>query len=252
MTYFSLRKHAVEPEPEAAEEAPEVIEEDAEEEPKEQLGKQYGPLLTGTFGPGRWLAARFGMSTAWGVHVVVVWAVAFYRGWAAVGIIAAWVFAVLLFVPREHLERLAARVEGTSPEEDQEAREEQPSEPLAAVLWQLIGDAPGTHLKTLTAHLQQAAPEQALDQAAVRAKLRALGIPIRPSVRDVRKKVNEGVHREDLQAWEEAPSPTETAPPSEPRSEPCSDALTSDVGDAPTGVATPRLRLRRLLPRGGV
>lgn len=250
MTYFRLRKQAAEPEPDEVEEEPEETTEDEATE-GEQPGKTYGPLLTGLLGPGQWLAARFGMSTAWGVHVVAVWAVAFYGGWIAAGVVLAWLIAVLAFVPREHLERLADRIEKRPPEEDQEAGEEHPGEPLAAVLWHLIGDAPGTHLKTLTAHLQAAAPEQSLDKAAVRAKLTALGITVKPSVRDVRGKVNDGVHRADLEAWEEALPPTGTGTPLGPRSDACSDAVTSDVAETPTAVAMPRPRLRRLLSRGG-
>lgn len=251
MSYFSLRKPAAEPETEpekTTEEKPAVEAEKTEGE--QPAPKQAGPLLTGLLGPGRWLAAHFGTGTAWGVHVVAVWAVGFYGGWAAVLVPTGWLLAVLTFVPREYLERLAARLERTSPEEDQQAGEEAAVEPLATVLWHLIGDAPGTHLKTIAEHLQAAAPEQPVDRAAVRAKLGALGIPVRASVRDAAGRVNEGVHRADLQAWEEAPSPTEAAPPPGPRSDACSDAVTCDVGKDATAVATPRPRLRRLLSRG--
>jgi hypothetical protein len=152
----------------------------------------YGPLLTGLLGPGTWLAVRFGTGTAWTVHVVAVWAVGLYGGWIAAGIVLVWLLAIGAFVPREYLERLAARIEKTSPEEDQQAGEEPPDEPLVAVLWALIGDAPGAHLKTLAERLQAAAPEQPVDRAAVRAKLGALRIPVRASVRDVAGRVNEG------------------------------------------------------------
>lgn len=85
----------------------------------------------------------------------------------------------------------------------------------------------------------------------MRAKLGALNIPVRASVRDAAGRVNEGVHRDDLEAWEEAPSPTGTGAPSDARSDPCSDAVTSDVAARRAGVAMPLSRLRRLLPRGG-
>jgi hypothetical protein len=248
VTYFQLRKRDLEPEPEEAEEEPEeTTEDDAEGE--QPAGR--GPLLTGFLGPGQWIAARFGTGAAWGVHGVAVWAIGFYGGWAAAGIVVVWLLAVLAFVPREYLERLAARIEKRSPEEDQEAGEGHPGEPLAAVLWQLIGDAPGTHLKTVAEHLQAAAPELPLDRAAVRAKMGALGIPVRASVRDAAGRVNEGVHRDDLEAWAEALSPTGPGTPPEPRSAPVATPLTCDVADAPTTVATPRPRLRRLLSRGG-
>jgi hypothetical protein len=254
MSYFNLRKHdteaEVEPDEAEAEEPAETPEETAEEPEGEQPAKEHGPLLSGILGPGRWLAAHFGPGAALGVHVVAAWAVFFYGGWPAAGIITVWLLAVLAFVPREYLERVAARLE-PSTGRDQKAGEENPVEPLAAVLWRLIGDAPGAHLKTLTAHLQQAAPEQPLDRAMVRAKLGALGITVKPSVRDAAGKVNEGVHRADLKAWEEALSPTGTGTPSEPRSNPVATPVTSNVGIDATAVATPRPRLRRLLPRGG-
>lgn len=251
MSYFNLRKQQPEPaldEPE--EEAPDA-EEAVEETVPEQPTKEYGPLLTGLFGPSRWLAANLGSSAAWTVHVVAVWAPVYYGGWTALLVPAGWLLAVLAFVPREHLERLADRIEKPATDEDQTAGEESVIDPIAAVLWQLIGDAPGTHLKTLAGRLQSAAPEQPVDRAAVRAKLRALGIPVRASVRDAAGRVNEGVHRDDLEAWEEAPSPTGTGTPSEARSDPGSDAVTSGVATRRTGVAMPLSRLRRLLPRGG-
>lgn len=253
MTYFSLRKRA-------SETGPDDVEEEQEEEPFEDATDEApaaarGPFLAGLIGPGCWLAARFGVNTAWGVHIVAVWAVAFYRGWIAAGVALVWLFAALAFVPREHLERLAARIENPGPDEDQEAGEGAHSEPLSVplvvVLWKLIGDAPGAHLKTLAEHLQAAAPGQPVDRAAVRAKLAALGIPVRTSVRDAAGRVNEGVHRADLQAWEKAPSPAVTDTPSEARSEPVATPVTCDVGKQSTTVGTPRSGLRRLLPRGG-
>lgn len=248
--YFHLQKRAPEPEPDEVEATEEELEETAEEPEEEQPAKEYGPLLTGILGPSRWIAAHFGMNTAWGVHVVAVWAVCFYGGWVTAGVGAVWLMAVFAFMPREHLERLADRIEH-GPNHDQEAGEEPPIEPLAAVLWQLIGNAPGTHLKTVAAHLQAAAPEQAVDRPAVRAKLAALRIPVRPSVRDAAGRVNEGVHRADLKGWEEALSPTGPGTPSGPRSTPVATPVTCDVGKDATAVATPRPRLRRLLPRGG-
>lgn len=256
MSYFDLRKRAAEPEPEeAAEDETPAAAEAEETEEEKPAAKAHGPLLTGLLGPGRWLTAHFGINTAWAVHVVAVWAIGFYGGWFAVGVILVWLVAVLLFVPREHLERLADRIEKPTPNEDQEAGEEQPPEHpgghYSVVLWQLIGDAPGTHLKTLAEHLQAAAPEQPVDRAAVRAKLGALGIPVRASVRDAAGRVNEGVHRADLLAWEDALSPTDIDTPSEPRSEPVATPVTCDVGKEATAVATPLNPFSRLLSRGG-
>lgn len=110
MTYFSLRKRDPEPEPEELEgEQPE----EASDEPDEEApAAPRNPVAAGLTGPGRWIAARFGMGAAWGVHAVAVWAIGFYGGWVAVTVLVVWVGAVLAFVPRETLERATARVEG--------------------------------------------------------------------------------------------------------------------------------------------
>ncbi|MEU9670378.1 hypothetical protein AB0E25_33355 [Streptomyces bobili] len=251
MTYFNLRKREPEPTPDEPEEEAADTEEATEETAEEQPAREHGPLLTGLLGPGRWIAARIGTGWAFGVHLVAVWAVGFYGGWTAAGVIFAWLALVLLFIPREFKDRVSGWLERRiAPAVDEETDERVLVAPIAAVLWKLIGDAPGVHLKTLTGRLQEEAQEP-IDKAAVRAKLGALGIPLRGSVRDAAGKVNEGVHRDDLEAWEEAPSPTGTGTPSDVRSDPCSDAVTSDVATRRTGVATPLSRLRRLLPRGG-
>jgi len=217
MTYFSLRKHAVEPEPEVAEETPEVVEEDAEEEPKEQPAKQYGPLLTGLFGPGRWLAARFGMSTAWGVHVVAVWAVAYYRGWIAAGVLMAWLLAVLTFVPREHLDRWSGRIEkrDTPPpaEAPQPAVGDGGRDRIIALLYHLLGDAPGLHLRTVLAYLQEHGQWEGREVADLRQHLEALGIPVRPKVK-VGGTPTRGVLKADLDALSPTAETAESPAPS--------------------------------------
>jgi hypothetical protein len=251
MSYFNLRKRAAETEPEPVEE--EQPEEAEDDETEDEPDAVRGPIVTGLLGPGTWIAARFGTGTAWTAHVIAVWAIGFYGGWIAAGIVLAWLLAVLLFVPREYLDRASAWFErrDAGPDEGEPDGSEGPLlDPLAAVLWHLIADAPGVHLKTLTARLQKAAPEQSLDRAVVRAKLGALDIPVRASVRDAAGRVNEGVHRADLEVWQQAlpgPSP-EPAP--EARSSPVATAVTCDVGDAATPVATPLATLRGLLSRG--
>lgn len=254
MSYFSLRKQQSEPEPDEVEEEPE---EPTEDDAEGEQPAARGPLLTGLTGPSQWLAARFSPGAAMGVHGIAVWAIFFYGGWIAAGVILAWLVAVLLFVPREHLERLADRIENQPAGEDQEGGEEPPEEPLVVLLWHLIGDAPGAHLKT-AARCMQEASGQPVDRSsvrarvtAIRARLGALQIPVKASVRDAAGKVNEGVHRADLKAWEEALSPTGTDTPPEARSGPVATPVTCDVGKEATTVATPRPRLRRLLPRGG-
>jgi len=259
MSYFDLRKRAAEPEPEEAEEgaAPEATE---TAETEEEGPAARGPLLAGILGPGRWLAARFGISTAWSVHAAAVWMIFYYRGVVAVGVIAVWLLAVLLFTPREYLELLATSIErlGNQPREDVEDEEEAPpTDPLVALLWHLIGDAPGTHLKTVAERLQEASGKP-LDKASVRARvaavrgrLNALQIPVKTSVRDAAGKVNEGVHRADLTAWGQALSPAGSGTPSDTPSGRVEEPVTCDVGKSATAVATSRPRLRRLLSRGG-
>lgn len=249
MTYFNLRKRAEEPEPEEAEEEPE---EAAEEEPEEPPG-QYGPLLTGLLGPPRWLASRFSSGVTLGVHIVAVWAIGFYGGWVAAGIILAWLAAVLAFIPKEDLDRFSNRLERRGvrrTEEAEEAAGETSVDPVVPLLWRLIADAPGVHLKTLTADLKKATPDQPLDKASVRAHLGALGIPLRGSVRDAAGKVNEGVHRDDLKAWMEALPSTAADPSPDSRSSRVATPLTSGAAKRRTSVATLLPRARKLLSRG--
>ena len=112
MTYFNLRKRADEPDPDPEEEAgEEQPEEDEDESEKGKSAKAYGPILTGLLGPGAWISARLGAGWAWGIHAAAVWAVFFYGGRTAVGIILVWLLAVGLFTPREFLDQIATRIE---------------------------------------------------------------------------------------------------------------------------------------------
>lgn len=251
VTYFNLRKHAdPEPEEEADEEQPEEAEGEAE---KAKPARQYGPILAGLLGPGAWIAARFGTSAAWGIHVVAVWAIGFYGGWTAAGIILVWLAAVLGFVPKDDLDRFSSRLErrsGGDVTEVPEVAQAAALNPVVPLLWRLIADAPGAHLKTLTADLKKATPDQPLDKASVRGHLAALGIPLRGSVRDAAGKVNEGVHRDDLKAWMEALPSTAAAPSPDPRSGRIATPLTSGAAKRRAPVATLLPRARRLLSRG--
>jgi len=214
MSYFSLRKHAPEPEPdEVVEEAPDV-EEEAEETVEEQPAKQYGPLLTGVFGPGRWIAARFSPGAALGVHVVAVWAVFFYGGWVAVGVVFVWLLAVLAFVPREHLDRLSIRLEqrsrptpATAPAEPRNPGDR---EGALRLLHTVLGEAPGVHLRTVLAYLQEHGQWEGKEVADLRRHLEALGILVRPKVK-VDGTPTRGVLKADLEALppieETSPSP---------------------------------------------
>ena len=256
MTYFNLRKRAEE-EPEGPVEAIDTEpEEEAAEDDEEQGPVGLGAALwAGIAGPGRWLAAHGRIDVAWALYPGSVWAVGFYGGWVAVAVPAVWLVMVLAFMPREAKDRVAAWIERRTPgnqvaEDSGDPAEEAPIDPLVTVMWTLIGDAPGVHVKTLAAHLQAAVPEQLVARAAVRAKLGALGIPVRASVRDAAGRVNEGVHRADLEAWQQAlPGPSPDPGPG-PVEDPVATPVTCDVVDSPTPVATPLSRLRGLLSRG--
>lgn len=258
MSYFSLRKQAPEPEPAPVEE-PAADAPDEQEEPDETTAQTPAdapgnPLIVGLLGPGNWIAARFGTGAAWGVHAVALWACGYYGGWAAAGVVLAWLLAVGLFTPREYLDRIAARIERSTPAASAETAEDPAADtftdPLPGILWELIGDAPGVHLKTVVTHLHTSGLDTACDRPAVRAALTRRGITVKGSVREADGRVNEGVHRADLQAWEEALSPTVPDAAPEACSSPVATALTCDVAKPATAVATPVLRLRGLLSRG--
>ncbi|MGW0837523.1 hypothetical protein [Streptomyces prunicolor] len=243
MTYFHLRKHAPESEPEEDEPA----EGDASEEAAPE--NAAGALWAGVSGPGRWLTARGRPGLSWLLYAGSAWAAGFYGGWTAVGLIAAWLLLVLLFLPPDFKDRLTAALERL--DTPRPKRSPEPAvDPVVPLLWHLIGDAPGVHLKALTAHLQAAAPEQALDKDAVRAHLTALRITVKPSVRDATGRVNDGVHGADLKAWEQALPSTAPGPLPETPSGAVATALTSNVGTRRKRVATLLPALLRVLPRG--
>lgn len=248
MTYFSVRKRHPDPEPAPAEEDLVETEEVDEEPESEPPAGKAGPLS----GVKRWLAwcsVLIGPGPTYALHFVALWSVAFYGGWIAVAVPLAFVLAVGAFTPREHLDRLTTWIESRTagrqlPAEDEaqageEPLDETPVDPLPGILWDLIDQAPGVHLKTVVAHLHTTGLDTACDRADVRAALARRGIPMRGSVRDASGRVNEGVHRADLKGWEEAHSPTTPAGCPKTRSEPVATALTSDVATEATAVATP-------------
>lgn len=259
MTYFNLRKQ--QPEPAEAEAEEELAAAPAEESPEAQPSAKKEPtkqpgclgvLLLSVGRPSAWMTARFGASAALVVHLVGAWAFFFYGSWVAAGEIFVWLLLVGVFAPREHVERLAARVEQRDAERSPQrarttgpaapvtpAAREAPADPLPRILWDLIGEAPGVHLPSIVRHLHQTGLDRACDRAAVRAALGRRGITIRPSVREADGRVNQGVHRDDLKAWEEARSPAPTAVGPKARSYSATEALTSDVAAPATGVATP-------------
>lgn len=216
MIRFSLRKNETEDAPEAVEEDLDetVGEPEDEESAEEQVAGTTNPIALGLLGPGNWIAGRAGTGTAWGVHVVGLWACGYYGGWIATGIVLVWLLTVLLFVPREHLERLAAAIERRTPGR-------QSKTPAAALphggerevvrqlLLNLIGEAHGVHLRTVLAHLQEHGQWEGRTVADLRVHLEALEIPVQPKV-----KVDGTPTRGVLRAALEARSPTEETSPS--------------------------------------
>jgi hypothetical protein len=215
MSYFSLRKHAPEPEPDEAEEETPAVEEAEGENGEEErpAAKSHGPLLTGLLGPGRWLTAHFGINTAWAVHVVAVWAIGFYGGWTAAGVILVWLVAVLLFVPTEHLDRFTDAIERRSSGHSKASPATPAStggEAIRGLLLELIGEGRGVHLRTVLAYLQEHGQWEGKEVADLRQHLEALGIPVRPKVK-VGGTPTRGVLKADLEALppvgETPPSP---------------------------------------------
>lgn len=214
MSYFNLRKH---PEPER-EPVEEEQSEAAEEEPEGEPVATRGPIITGLLGPGAWIAARLGTGVAWGVHAVAVWAIGHYGGWLAVGIILVWLLAVLLFVPREYLDRLTAAIERRAappPKQPAAPASGGELETVRRLLLDLIGEAHGVHLRTVLTHLQQHGQWEGRTVAELRVHLEALGVLVRPKVK-VGGTPTRGVLRADLEALspvaETSPSPTPSPP----------------------------------------
>lgn len=206
MTYFNLRKRADEPEPEEAQE--ETVEDEVEEE---KPAKAYGPILTGLLGPGQWIAARFGTGWAFGIHVVAVWAIGFYSGWIAAGIILVWLLLVGLFTPPEALDRVSrwAEQRGAEPSKegsepgDEEAGEE-PTQPDPQDVLDLVRDLIGRDRGILLTALR--GPLRAADTKAVRELLATAGIRVREGVRTGGGN-GPGIHRDDLPPLPPPPGP---------------------------------------------
>lgn len=214
MTYFNLRKHAPEPEPEETEEPAADVAEEPETQPSAK--EPTGPVLTGLLGPGAWLATRFGTGTAWTVHGVAAWACFYYDGWIAAAVVLVFLLLALAFTPKEYLDRVTATIEHRSnpaqnadehsePEAEEPVGEtpvdDDPGVVLDAVRKSMMGDR-GVLLTTLRQHLRAA------DTRAVREVLAGAGIRVREGVRTAGGN-GPGVHRDDLPPL----SPPPTAPP---------------------------------------
>lgn len=215
--HISLRKQPTEPEPEPVEE-PEP--DDVEAPETDQPLTVPRALIRAVRDWFAWCTARIGVQWTYGGHVLALWAVAYYGRWVAVGVMAVLSVGIGSFIPRPTADRLAALVEDRqrpTSETEPETAVEAPVEPLLGLLQHLIGDAPGVHFKTLMEHLAKGAAEAGQDppsRAEVEARLTALRVPLRASVRNTEGRVNRGVHRDALTAAL-APSPdtpTGTAP----------------------------------------
>lgn len=240
MTLLSLRKRDPEPEPDGDVEDGELDEaaEDDDGQEPEPEGRPLGllpALYQGVRGWCAWCSGRISAGGTLGVHITALYAAEHYNTWVTVGLTAGFVLAVSLFTPPEAFDRVAARLDAydaarearreAAHEPDDELVEGAPGEPpvdhLPALMWRLIGDASGVHLKTLTEALARAAEKEGEwppTKAEVEAALMTRGIALRDSVRDARGKVNKGVHRDDLEAWQKARSSTQNTPPLQARS----------------------------------
>jgi hypothetical protein len=93
----------------------------------------------------------------------------------------------------------------TAEEEPDEAPAEPGRDAVLTLLTDLIADRPGVHLATVLAHLHERGQGEGWTVTDVRARLAALGVPSRRSVK-VDRRVAWGVHRDDL------PTPTPAEP----------------------------------------
>jgi hypothetical protein len=86
---------------------------------------------------------------------------------------------------------------------EEDATEEAPPDPRAAFarwLLQTIGQRRGIHLRELYPAMRQLSGHEALDDAALRAALRTLGVPVERSMRVGAVAGRSGVRRADVQA----------------------------------------------------
>ncbi|MES9522439.1 hypothetical protein [Streptomyces capoamus] len=176
------------------------------------------------------LVGRFGWKTVALGGLAVMYVAARYRTWV-IWLVIGWCVAALLHAPKVG----AQAVEQTGEEPPGEA----PADPLPDILQTLIGEAPGVHLKAIVQHLHQEGLDTTCTTADVTAALDRRRIPIRASVRDAAGRVNRGVHRDDLKAWIEARSPSAPVPLAKTRSSSATTAVSCDVADTATDVATP-------------
>ncbi|MFI1723914.1 hypothetical protein [Streptomyces sp. NPDC020489] len=223
MTFIPVRrKHA--PQPQDTEEE-HLLEDQADDERDTSEDQDtpagfLGALAAGVRGWLAWCSSRIGVRGTYGLHVLALWSAWHYSAWVTWAVTLTGACAVVTFVPREAIDRLVTRIERprakTTVDTPEQATAGQPADRLPHLVYRLIADAPGVHRKTLTEVLAQAAQKEGIEaptEAQVEAALSALGIPLRPSVRDARGKVNRGVHRDDLEAWAKTSSPSPSHAP---------------------------------------
>lgn len=213
MTYFNLRKRDPAPDTETAGADDEPVEAEApDDETPDAPHGAAGALWAGISGPGQWLTARGRPGLAWLLYAGSTWAIWFYGGWIGVGVALAWLLAVLLFTPREFLDRLTAAIERRATPPPNPAAAPSPGgerEAVRRLLLDLIGEAHGLHLRTVLAHLQEHGQWEGRTVTDMRARLTLLGIPHDRNVK-VAGVPTWGVRRADLDAL----PPTDETPPS--------------------------------------
>jgi hypothetical protein len=114
---------------------------------------------------------------------------------------------VLLFIPREVLDRLSAWVERrdayTPDEGDLQPAETAPADPrhaLARWLLDTIGERPGIHLRELYPAMRNLPGQEGRTDAQLRALLKGFGVRVSRSVRIGRTSGRSGVYRRHVEA----------------------------------------------------
>lgn len=125
-----------------------------------------------------------------------VWALVRAVPWLLWALSAGWCWAAWRAAPKPPAET-PVEAPGHGPQEVS-------AEAVRALLSGLIGEGRGVHLSAVLAHLQEHGQGAGWEVADLRARLAALGVPVRRSLK-VAGRVAYGVHRDDLPA----PSPPE-------------------------------------------
>src|SRR5690606_32576608 len=132
-----------------------------------------GPLGAGSQALLLRLLARFGRAWVFGGVAITVFALVRYRT-AIAWVLAVWCAAAWMHAPGPAREDTADAGEQQAPEA--------PEDPFPGMVWDLIGDAPGVHIKRIVEWLHDTGLDPACTPADVTAGLTRRGIPIRASV----------------------------------------------------------------------